>query len=123
MLKAKKATSINDSAGFRRMFAPDWLSLGVFFPIEAFERDEPSMRDGAMMGTADLVPKPVSRLPILITGSSRQSFEWIAEHASKGAGLQAAGRCAAWPSQAGRAATAFRAYVTGFDFSASAGGP
>ena len=213
MLKAKKATSINDSAGFRRMFAPDRLSLGVFFPIEAFERDEPSMRDqprlarraeelgfaglwtrdvplrdpnfgdlgqvydpwvwlgwiaahtstialatgsiilplrhplhtakasasvdqltggrfvlgvasgdrpvefpafgvdwhqrdvlfrenlsvirrvlmeefpniqssyGAMMGTADLVPKPVSRLPILITGSSRQSFEWIAEHA------------------------------------------
>ena len=45
MLKAKKATSINDSAGFRRMFAPDRLSLGVFFPIEAFERDEPSMRD------------------------------------------------------------------------------
>jgi luciferase-type oxidoreductase len=36
---------------------------------------------GAMMGAADLVPKPVSRLPILITGSSRQSFEWIAAHA------------------------------------------
>jgi luciferase-type oxidoreductase len=27
------------------------------------------------------VPKPVSRLPILITGSSRQSFEWVAAHA------------------------------------------
>ncbi len=213
MLKANKAASTSDSAGFRRMFAPDRLSLGVFFPIEAFERDEPRMRDqpglarraeelgftglwtrdvplrdpsfgdlgqvydpwvwlgfiaahtstialatgsiilplrhpfhtakasasvdqltggrfvlgvasgdrpvefpsfgvdwdrrdvlfrenlavirrvlveefptvqssyGAMMGTADLVPKPVSRLPILITGSSRQSFEWIAAHA------------------------------------------
>jgi luciferase-type oxidoreductase len=213
MLRAKKAASIADSAGFRRMFTPGRLSLGVFFPIEAFERDEPGMRDqphlarraeelgfaglwardvplrdpnfgdlgqvydpwvwlglmaahtstialatgslvlplrhplhtakasasvdqltggrfvlgvasgdrpvefpafgvdwherdvlfrdnlsvirrvlmeefphvrssyGAITGTADLVPKPVSRLPILITGSSRQSFEWIAEHA------------------------------------------
>jgi luciferase-type oxidoreductase len=213
MLKVKKAASVSDSAGFRRMFAPDRLSLGVFFPIEAFERDEPTMRDqqrlakraedlgfaalwtrdvplrdpnfgdlgqvydpwvwlgwiaahtstialatgsiilplrhpihiakasasvdqltggrfvlgvasgdrpvespafgvdwgqrdvlfresltvirkvlaeefprvessyGTMMGTADLVPKPVARLPILITGSSRQSFEWIAANA------------------------------------------
>lgn len=213
MLKANKAASISDSAGFRPMFAPGRLSLGVFFPIEAFERDEPRMRDqqrlarraeelgfaglwtrdaplrdpnfgdlgqvsnpwlwlgwtsahtstialatgsiilpmrhplhtakasasvdkltggrfvlgvasgdravefpefgvdwhqrdvlrrenlavirkvlreefprvqssyGTMMGTADLVPKPVARLPILITGSSRQSFEWIAAHA------------------------------------------
>ncbi|MDX2265516.1 MAG: LLM class oxidoreductase [Hyphomicrobiales bacterium] len=213
MLKVNKTASISDSAGFQRMFAPDRLSLGVFFPIEAFERDEPAMRDqqhlarqaeelgcaglwtrdvplrdpnfgdlgqvcdpwvwlgwiaaqtstialatgsiilplrhplhtakasasidqltggrfvlgvasgdrpvefpafgvdwgqrdvlfrenltvirkvlaeefpsvqssyGAMMGTADLVPKPFARLPILITGSSRQSFEWIAAHA------------------------------------------
>ncbi len=213
MLKPNHTSSISDSAGFRRMFAPDRLSLGVFFPIEAFERDEPSMRDqprlarraeelgfaglwtrdvplrdpnfgdlgqifdpwvwlgwiaahtstialatgsiilplrhplhtakasatvdqltrgrfvlgvasgdrpvefpafgvdwhqrdvlfrenlavirkvlveefpsvqssyGAMMAAADLVPKPVSRLPILITGLSRQSFEWIAAHA------------------------------------------
>lgn len=213
MLQVNKAASIGDSAGFRRMFAPDRLSRGLFFPIEAFERDEPSMRDqprlarraeelgfaalwtrdvplrdpsfgdlgqvhdpwvwlgwiaahtstialatgslilplrhplhtakasasvdqltggrfvlgvasgdrpvefpafdvdwerrdalfrenlalirkilmeefpsvhsnyGTMTGTADLVPKPVSRLPILITGSSRQSFEWIAAHA------------------------------------------
>lgn len=213
MLKANKAASISDSSGFGRMFSPGRLSLGVFFPIEAFERDEPSMRDqprlarraeelgfaglwtrdvplrdpsfgdlgqifdpwvwlgwiaahtstialatgsiilplrhplhtakasasvdqltggrfvlgvasgdrpvefpafgvdwdrrdvlfrdnlstirrvlteefpriqssyGALTGTADLVPKPVARLPILITGSSRQSFEWIAENA------------------------------------------
>lgn len=213
MLKANNNASISDSAGFRGMFAPDRLSLGIFFPIEAFERDEPKMHDqprlarradelgfaalwtrdvplrdpnfgdlgqvydpwvwlawiaahtstialatgsiilplrhplhtakaaasvdqltggrfvlgvasgdrpvefpafgvdwherdvlfrenlavirkvlmeafpnvqssyGTMMGTADLVPKPVSRLPILITGSSRQSLEWIAAHA------------------------------------------
>jgi luciferase-type oxidoreductase len=36
---------------------------------------------GTLTGTADVVPKSVSRLPILITGSSRQSFEWIAAHA------------------------------------------
>lgn len=213
MLKANKAASISDSAGFRRMFAPDRLSLGLFFPIEAFAGDEPSMRDqsrlarraeelgfaalwtrdvplrdpnfgdlgqvydpwvwlgwiaahtstialatgsiilplrhplhtakasasvdqltggrfvlgvasgdrpvefpafgvdwhqrdvlfrenlavirkvlmeefpsvqssyGTLMGNADLVPKPVARLPILITGSSRQTFEWIAANA------------------------------------------
>jgi luciferase-type oxidoreductase len=213
MLKVTNATSTHDSAGFRSMFAPGRLSLGVFFPIESFERDEPMMRDqprlarraeelgfaalwtrdvplrdpsfgdvgqvydpwvwlgliaaqtsaiglatgsiilswrhplhtakasasvdrltggrfvlgvasgdrpvefpafgvdwhqrdvlfrenlavirrvlaeefprlqsgyGTLAGTADLVPKPVGRLPILITGSSRQSFAWIAEHA------------------------------------------
>src|SRR5690348_965436 len=45
MLKANPAATTRDSAGFRRMFAPGRLSLGVFFPIEAFERDEPAMRD------------------------------------------------------------------------------
>jgi len=38
-------------------------------------------RFGEMLGTVDLVPKPIGRLPILVTGSSRQSPEWIAEHA------------------------------------------
>src|SRR5215813_3485649 len=32
---------------------------------------------GAVVG-ADLVPKPVARLPLLVTGSSRQLPEWIA---------------------------------------------
>ncbi len=35
---------------------------------------------GVLSGTADLVPKPTGRLPILVTGSSRQTLEWIAEH-------------------------------------------
>jgi luciferase-type oxidoreductase len=33
---------------------------------------------GTMIG-ADVVPKPVARIPILVTGSSRQSPEWIAQ--------------------------------------------
>lgn len=36
---------------------------------------------GVLLGTADLVPKPVAALPILVTGSSRQNLEWIARHA------------------------------------------
>ncbi|WP_323843994.1 LLM class oxidoreductase [Microbulbifer magnicolonia] len=36
---------------------------------------------GTLFGTADLVPKPSGRLPILVTGSSRQGLEWIAAHA------------------------------------------
>jgi luciferase-type oxidoreductase len=45
MLKAQKAISIDSSPGFRRMFVPGQLSLGVFFPIEAFKGDEPTMRE------------------------------------------------------------------------------
>jgi luciferase-type oxidoreductase len=214
MLTINPRARIDDSRGFRRMFAQGRLSLGIFFPIEAFARDEPTMRDqdrlarraeelgfaalwtrdvplrdpsfgdvgqvydpwvflgwvaaqtltialatgsvilplrhplhtakasasvdrlsggrmvlgvasgdravefpafgvdprergalfrenlavlrtvlseefprfesphyGRMAGTADLVPKPVAALPILVTGSSRQSLEWIAQNA------------------------------------------
>ena len=35
---------------------------------------------GALSGTADLVPKPTGPLPMLVTGFSRQSLEWIAAH-------------------------------------------
>jgi luciferase-type oxidoreductase len=45
MLKAREADRTSESEGFRRMFAPDRLTVGVFFPIEAFERDEPAMQD------------------------------------------------------------------------------
>ena len=45
MLKVNKAAAVTDSPGFRQLFTPDSLSLGLFFPIEAFERDKPSMRD------------------------------------------------------------------------------
>lgn len=37
--------------------------------------------DYGVLSHADLVPKPVARLPILITGASGQSMEWIAAHA------------------------------------------
>lgn len=35
---------------------------------------------GTLFGTADVLPKPIGRLPIMVTGSSRQGLEWIAEH-------------------------------------------
>ena len=45
MLKVNRAARVSDTPGFRRMFAPGRLTVGVFFPIEAFERDEPTMRE------------------------------------------------------------------------------
>ena len=45
MLKVNKAARVSDTPGFRRMFAPGRLTVGLFFPIEAFERDEPTMRE------------------------------------------------------------------------------
>lgn len=44
MLTANRSAEVGDSAGFRRMFAPGRLTLGVFFPIEAFQGDVPTMR-------------------------------------------------------------------------------
>ena len=36
---------LNDHPGFRRMFAPGRLTVGVFFPIENFKGDQPTMRE------------------------------------------------------------------------------
>jgi alkanesulfonate monooxygenase SsuD/methylene tetrahydromethanopterin reductase-like flavin-dependent oxidoreductase (luciferase family) len=44
-LTANKSARVGNYHGFREMFAPGQLTLGVFFPIEAFQRDEPTMRD------------------------------------------------------------------------------
>ena len=45
MLNVNRAARIDDNAAFQRMFKPRLLTLGLFFPIEAFARDEPAMRD------------------------------------------------------------------------------
>ena len=45
MLRVNKTARVDDSNGFKKMFVPGQLTLGVFFPIEAFERDEPTMRN------------------------------------------------------------------------------
>jgi luciferase-type oxidoreductase len=45
MLTANKAARPEQARGFRKMFAPGKLTLGVFFPIEAFQGDQPTMRD------------------------------------------------------------------------------
>lgn len=44
MLTPNRTAKPGDSQGFRKMFAPDRLTLGVFFPIEAFAGDQPTMR-------------------------------------------------------------------------------
>jgi luciferase-type oxidoreductase len=45
MLIANKTAQRGDALGFQRMFAPHQLTLGVFFPIEAFKGDQPAMRN------------------------------------------------------------------------------
>lgn len=43
---------------------------------------EPARWEGGALEGADLVPKPLAReVPLLVTGNSRQSVDWIAEHA------------------------------------------
>lgn len=59
---------------FRENFAVIRKALAEEFPV-----GESSY--GSMSGTVDLVPKPLGRLPMLVTGSSRQSLEWIAANA------------------------------------------
>lgn len=45
MLKVNPVARVDTAPGFRRMFRPGHLTLGVFFPIEAFKGDEPPMHD------------------------------------------------------------------------------
>jgi luciferase-type oxidoreductase len=44
MLVANRAARPDQGRGFQRMFAPGRMTLGVFFPIEAFQGDQPAMR-------------------------------------------------------------------------------
>lgn len=55
-------------------------NLRVIREVLADEFPPVQSRYGTLFGTADLVPKPSGRLPILVTGNSRQGLEWIAEH-------------------------------------------
>ncbi|MDM0047540.1 LLM class oxidoreductase [Variovorax sp. J22R115] len=47
------------------------------------EREYPTLTStaGVLAANADLVPKPVGRLPMLVTGNSGQPLPWIAGHA------------------------------------------
>ena len=100
---AKAAASVDQLSGGRLVlgvasgdrpvefpaFGVDYDRRGILFREnlrvirEVLADEVPTVRSpyGAMTGTADLIPKPVGRLPILVTGSSRQTPEWIAEHA------------------------------------------
>jgi luciferase-type oxidoreductase len=45
MLNVNPAARAEDAPGFRRMFGRQRLTVGLFFPIEAFQRDQPTMRE------------------------------------------------------------------------------
>jgi luciferase-type oxidoreductase len=42
---ADRTARVTDNPAFRRMFAPGRVSVGVFFPIENFKGDQPTMRE------------------------------------------------------------------------------
>jgi luciferase-type oxidoreductase len=44
MLKVNKAAQHGENNGFQRMFMPHQLTLGITFPIEKFQGDQPSMQ-------------------------------------------------------------------------------
>jgi luciferase-type oxidoreductase len=96
---------------------------------ESFPRmDSPLTR----LNGADLVPKPASgRIPVLVTGHSQQSLDWIAAHADgwvnypHGPAQQAA-RLAGWRRQcAARAPGDFKPFATSLyiNLAADAGAP
>lgn len=45
MLMLNETGHPGQAKGFRRMFAPGRMTMGIFFPIEAYQRDQPTMRD------------------------------------------------------------------------------
>jgi hypothetical protein len=50
MLMANREVRPNEGKGLQRMFALHHLTLGVFFPIEAFQGDQPAMREQRKLG-------------------------------------------------------------------------
>jgi luciferase-type oxidoreductase len=55
-------------------------NLRVIREVLAVEFPRVRSSSGTLSGAVDLIPKPAGRLPILVTGSSRQDLDWIAEH-------------------------------------------
>lgn len=100
------ASAFANHPGYRRMFAPDQLTLGIFLPLRFYEGDMAVLAGQAQwvseidrlgfaavwvrdvplfdpsFGDAYLLPKPVTgRIPLVVTGSSRQSMQWLGEQA------------------------------------------
>jgi luciferase-type oxidoreductase len=64
---ALRGEQFRESYDYIRQMAEDWPRFANEF--------------GTLAGGVDMLPKPVgNRLPLLITGASQQSTDWIAEH-------------------------------------------
>lgn len=98
---AKAAASVDQLSGGRMMLGIASGDRPVEFPafgVEAEQRGEafrenvrvirhvlehsfePLRSSYGMLSGADLIPKAVHRIPLMVTGSSRQSLEWIAQN-------------------------------------------
>lgn len=61
----------------------DGLKESFYYVKKVLQEDFPTIDSplGLMRGNADVLPKPYKgTIPLLITGSSRQSLEWIGQH-------------------------------------------
>ena len=45
MLEVNSNVSIQSGNGFKRMFVENKLTLGIFFPLESYNTDVPTMQD------------------------------------------------------------------------------
>ncbi|MBC3986369.1 LLM class oxidoreductase [Streptomyces sp. AC563] len=131
---AKQAASIDQLSGGRLVLGAasgdrpaEFPAYGIDFPtrgeryrqaVEMFrtvlESERPTVASplGRLSGGVDVLPKPVSgRVPLLVTGSSQQDPEWIAEHADGWLTYPGAMVNAAGPRALGENAAAWRKLI------------
>ncbi|MQS34131.1 LLM class oxidoreductase [Streptomyces katsurahamanus] len=129
---AKQAASVDHLAGGRLVLGAASGDRPIEFPaygldhgtrgaryreaVDAFRGLLEAERPGGP-GGARLLPKPVhGRIPLLVTGSSQQSQDWIAEHADGWLVYPMATATPDGPRALGRKIEAWRSLVPGGDF-------
>ncbi len=136
---AKQATSIDHLSGGRLVLGAASGDRASEFPAYGLEHttrgnryrealqwfrtltesDQPEIDTelGRITGGVDLQPKPVSsRIPLLVTGSSQQTPEWIAENADGWLTYPIETHTAAGPVALGEKAALWRALIPGGQF-------
>lgn len=129
---AKQAASVDHLSGGRLVLGIASGDRPVEFPAYGLDHGERGARyreavasfrellgDGALDGAggAHLLPKPVSGgVPLLVTGSSQQSRDWIAEYADGWLVYPSATADPAGPRRLGQKLADWRALVPGGEF-------
>lgn len=126
---AKQAASVDHLSGGRLVLGAASGDRPVEFPAYGLDHATRGVRyreavdafrgllDEERSGGAHLLPKPVhGRIPLLVTGSSQQSPDWIAEHADGWLVYPGATATAEGPRALGNKIGAWRELVPGGEF-------